>query len=307
MDELAGVFDDLMALVAVVDAGGFNAASARFDIPVSRLSRRVSALERHMGVSLLVRNSRRFKVTEVGWRTYQHGVSVRAQMQNAMAEAKESLGEPSGHLRVSCPMALGAAIVGPLAIRFMRQYPCVSVTLDSTDGRAKAFSDSVDLLIQPTVQPLRDSSLVARKLVDANYLLVAAPALKDRVPEMPTPHSFPAFPAVGWTFAAQPAKWSLVHADFGMVEVAVDVRFATDNLILVREAALAGVGVAQLPPVMCDADIEAGRLCVVAPGWSPPSVSFYVLYPSRRALTLAGRRFVDMLAEMLAPLGRTVH
>jgi DNA-binding transcriptional LysR family regulator len=274
MDQLAGVFDELMALVEVVEAGGFNAASARSGVPVSRLSRRVSALEKHMGVSLLMRNSRRFKVTEVGWRTYEHGLSIRAQMQSTMAEARESLGEPSGSLRVSCPMALAAAIVGPLAIRFMRQFPRVSVTLDSTDGRARAFSDSVDVLIQPALQPLQDSSLVARKLVDAHYVLVAAPEFRDRVPRAPTPADFPAFPAIGWTFAAHPTRWSLMHPDLGTVEVVVDVRFATDNLILVREAALAGVGVAQLPPVSAETsrgshvnEATARELVFKSEGW----------------------------------------
>ncbi|MGH2525101.1 MAG: LysR family transcriptional regulator, partial [Anaerolineales bacterium] len=241
MDELTGVFDDLMALVAVVEAGGFNAASARFDIPVSRLSRRVAALEKKMGVSLLMRNARRFKVTEVGERTYQHGLGIRAAMQNSMADARDSLDEPSGHLRVSCPMALGTSIVGPLAIAFIRKYTRVSVTLESTDGRPTAFSDPVDLLIQPSTQPLRDSSLVARKLVDARYLLVAAPGVQAVVPEAPASSGAQAIPVVGWTFASQASRWSLSHSAGGTIEVPVEVRFSCDNLILIREAALAGV------------------------------------------------------------------
>lgn len=303
MDELTGVFDDLMALVAVVEAGGFNAASIRFDIPVSRLSRRVAALEKKMGVSLLMRNARRFKVTEVGMRTYQHGLGIRAAMQNSMAAARDSLDEPSGHLRISCPMALGASMVGPLAIEFIRKYARVSITLESTDGRLTAFSDPVDLMIQPAKEPLRDSSLVARKLVEARYLLVATPEVKALLPEAPASSSGPAMPIIGWTFAPPSNRWTLVNASGETIEVPVESRFASDNLILIREAALAGVGVAQLPPMLCDADILAGRLCVVAPGWSPPTVSIYAIYPSRRVLTLAGRYFVDALSEAFAKLG----
>jgi DNA-binding transcriptional LysR family regulator len=303
MEDLAGVFDDLMALVAVVEAGGFNAASARFDIPVSRLSRRVAALEKKMDVSLLMRNARRFKVTEAGERTYQHGLSVRAEVQNAMAAAREGRDEPSGHLRVSCPMALSASIVGPLAIEFMRKHPRVTFTLESTDGRAAGFNDPVDLLIQPSTMPLRDSSLVARKLVDASYLVVAAPEVCAALPREPVASGGAPLPVIGWTFAPQASRWALTHADGRTVEVPVEARFSSDNLILIRDAALAGVGVAQLPPTMCRADLEAGRLRLVAPGWAPPRVAMHVLYPSRRVLTLAGRRFVERLCLAFAPLG----
>jgi DNA-binding transcriptional LysR family regulator len=303
MDDLSGVFDELMAFVRVVDAGGFNAASARFDVPASRLSRSVAALERKLGVALLIRTSRRFSVTEVGWRTYERGVAIRAGLQDTVAEVADSLGEPSGHLRVACPMALAQALVGPMALRVMALHPRVRITLESTDGRSRPFNDPVDLAIQPALAPLRDSSLVARNLTDARYLLVAAPGLQHGIPQAPKPGQFPVFPAVGWSFFAHPARWTLRHAEHGECELAVDVRFTTDSLMLVRDAALAGVGVAQLPAAMCRPDVEAGRLCVVARDWAPPPVHMYVLYPSRRALTAAGRLFVQALAEGFAPLG----
>lgn len=306
MNDLSGVFDELMAFVRVVDAGGFNAASTRFGTPASRLSRSVTALERQLGIALLVRTSRRFSVTEVGWRTYERGVAIRAGLQDVVAEATESLGEPSGHLRVACPMALAHAMVGRMAIQFMERHPRVCITLESTDGRSRPFSDPVDLMIQPALQPFKDSSLVARNLVDTRYVLIAAPGVRHGIPHAPQPDQFPPFPAVGWSFFNHPGRWSLRHPEYGECDLAVDVRFTTDNLLLVREAALAGVGVAQLPAALCRSDIEAGRLQVVAGGWLPPPVSIYVLYPSRRALTLSGRQFIETLAEGFAPLGQAL-
>lgn len=304
MDELSKLFQDLMAFASVVDAGGFNAAGARFGVPPSRLSRSVAALEKNLGVQLLVRTSRRFTVTEVGWRTYEDAVGVRTQLQGAAAGASDSRGEPSGMLRVLCPMALASALVGRTAIAFMARYPRVKVLVESTDGRSRPFAAPADLAIQPSLQPLRDSSLVARHLAKAHYVIVAAPGLKHAIPDDPGPADFPSFPAVGWTFFPHPARWSLQHPRHGAQDIAVDVRFSTDNLLLVREAALAGVGVAQLPHALCRQDIEEGRLRLVAPAWSPPQVDIYVLYPSRRGLTLAGRRFVEALAEGMASLER---
>jgi DNA-binding transcriptional LysR family regulator len=304
MDDLPHLFENLMAFVAVIDAGGFNAAGDRFGVPPSRLSRSVAALEKHLGVSLLVRTSRRFAVTDIGRRTYEDAVATRARLQDAVAAARESQGEPSGLLRVSCPMVLGSAVVGRIAIAFMARYPGVRVSIESTDGRSRPFSEPADLAIQPSLQPLRDSSMVARRLFEARYVMVGAPHLRHGVPIAPGPADFPSFPAVGWTFFPHPARWPLRHRVHGQHEVAVDVRFTTDNLLLVREAALGGVGVAQLPYELCRDDLDAGRLQVIAPEWLPPQVGIYVLHPSRRSLTLAGRKFIDALVEGMASFDR---
>jgi DNA-binding transcriptional LysR family regulator len=258
-----------------------------------------------LGVTLLSRNARKFQVTDVGRRIYEHGLSMRAQAQNAVTIARESLDEPTGHLRVQCPMALGASLVGSLAIEFVRKYPRAAVTLVTTDGRTSAFSDPVDLLIQPSTKTLPDSSLVARKLVDSHYLLVASPALLDGLRRPSAPQDLGGCPVIGWTFSTPVSRWLMAHPEQGRAEVAVEPRLTTDNLMLVRDAALAGVGIAQLPEVLCDADLRAGRLQVVLPGWAPPTITIHALFPSRRVLTPGGRTFLDMLAQAFLVLGRT--
>ncbi|HVZ45747.1 MAG TPA: LysR substrate-binding domain-containing protein [Ramlibacter sp.] len=304
MDDLAHLFEELMAFVSVVDAGGFNAAGDRFGVPPSRLSRCVAALEQHLGTSLIVRTPRRFEVTDIGRRTYEDALAMRARLEEALAAARESQGEPSGLLRVSCPMVLASAVVGRIAIAFMQRFARVRISIESTDGRTRPFSEPADLAIQPSLQPLRDSSMVARTLIEARYVIVGAPRLQHGIAASPGPSGFPRFPAIGWTFFAQPARWQLKHREHGAHEIEVDVRFTTDNLLLVREAALAGVGIAQLPYELCREDIESGRLTMIAPDWTPPRVGIHVLYPSRRALTLAGRKFIDALVEGLAPRDR---
>ena len=296
-----------MAFIAVVDAGGFNAAGHRFGLPPSSLSRSVAALEKHLGVSLLIRTPRRFEVTATGRRTYDDAVATRARLQETIASARESHGVPSGALRVSCPMALASSVVGRIAIAFGARHPRVHVSIESTDGRSLPFSEPADLAIQPSLQSLRDSSMVARRLVDVHYVLVAAPSLQLGIPAAPGPAGFPSFPAVAWTFFPDATRWSLRHREHGEHAFVVDVRFTTDNLLLVREAALAGVGVAQLPYAMCSADLDRGDLVLVAADWLPPPVGIYVLYPSRRTLTLAGREFIEALAVGMASLDRSAN
>jgi DNA-binding transcriptional LysR family regulator len=201
-------------------------------------------------------------------------------------------------------MALGASLVGSLAIEFVHKYPRVSLSLITTDGRSSAFSDPVDLLIQPTTKALSDSSLVARKLVDSHYQLVASTALLATLPELSAPEELSGYPVIGWTFPTPSSRWRLEHPTQGSIEVSVQARFTTDNLMLVKEAALAGLGIAQLPEVLCAADVHAGRLQVVLPGWEPPPIAIHALFPSRRVLTPAGRTFLEMLGKAFLVLGR---
>lgn len=317
MDELNGVVDDLIALVLVVEAGGFSAASARHGIPVSRLSRRIAGLEKRLGVSLLVRNSRRFKVTEVGERMYQHGLVIRTETRNALAVAQETLAEPTGHLRVSCPVAMATGLVGRLCVEFVKRHPKVTLTLDSTDGRPTPSGEAADLLIRPIIDALPDSSMVSRKLGEFPYVLAAAPALFESLGEPATPEALAALaalgecPAIGWTFGQHPSRWLLRGPGPGdtdvEVELNVQTRFTSDSLLQIHQAALAGIGIARLPLTLCSKDIEQGRLCVVAPGWTPPTISIHALYPSRRDLTLAGRQFLAMLVEATEPYSRTMR
>ncbi len=303
MDKLFGMLDELMAFVAVVDEGGFNAAASRQGVPSSRLSRSVAALERRLDVALLVRTSRRFEVTPIGRRVHEQGVAIRERMRDVVVAAEENRSELSGHLRVACPMVLGALVVSGVAMSFMQRHRAVRLTIESTDGRNRPFSEPVDLSVQPMLRPFQDSGLVARKLVDVPYLLVASPSLQHGIPHAPGPDDFPRIPAVALTFFEHADAWTLCHQVHGHRDVPIDVRFASDNLLLVRDAAIAGVGAATLPLALCKPELEAGRLVPVAAGWQPPQVSLHVLYPSRRALTPAGRAFIEALAEAFLPLG----
>jgi DNA-binding transcriptional LysR family regulator len=309
MDELDGVVDDLLALVLVVEAGGFNAASMRHNIPVSRLSRRVAELEKRLGVSLLVRSSRRFRVTEIGALMAQHGQAIRAETHSALLVAQDTLKEPAGQLRVSCPISMATSMVGRLCIEFVKRYPKVALTLDSTDGRPSPLGEAADLLIRPIIDRLPDSSMVSRKLGEFPYALVGTRALYESLGQPATPQALAALPegcpAIGWTFSSPPSRWLLRGPGGAEVELDVKTRFTSDSLPQIHQAVLAGIGIARLPLALCGADLEEGHLCLFAPGWAPPTISMYALYPSRRGLTLAGRQFLAMLVEATKPYLKT--
>ncbi len=298
MEEYDGVVDDLITLVLVLEAGSFTAASRHHGIPVSRLSRRIAALEQRLGVSLLVRHSRGFEVTEVGERMYRHGLEIRTAARHALVAAQDVRNEPSGHLRVSCPVALATSLVGRLCVEFVKRHPKVSLTLDSTDGRALPSPGPVDLLLRPSIEALPDSNWVSRKLGDFPYMLVATPELHAALGAADTPAVLAGCPGIGWTFS--PSAWLLKGPDGAECELQVQTRFTSDSLLQIHQAARAGIGIARLPVAMCAPDIAQGLLREVAPGWVPATIAIHALYPSRRDLTLAGRLLLDMIAEAVA-------
>jgi len=305
MDNVLLAVEDLLSFVEVADAGGFTAASRRTGIPKSRLSRRVAALESFLGVALLHRYARRFELTDVGQRIFLHGQAVRAETQTAISVARESLESPWGQLRVACPAAIAASLVGRIALQFSARYPRVTLSLQTTDGRLRPLDDTVDLVIQPTTQPLTDSSLVARRLATVPYGLYASPALVTALNIPETPLALSRCAAVGWSITASLARWTLIGPQNESADVELDVRFVSDNLLLNRDAALQGLGVVQLPRIMAASFVASGHLLQVAPDWVPPAMHIYALYPSRRHLTLAGRCFLDMLEDGMKDVGST--
>ncbi len=300
MDNVLLAAEDLLSFVEVASAGGFTAASRRTGIPKSRLSRRVAALESLLGVALLHRNARRFELTDVGERVFLHGQAARTETQTAITVARESLESPWGQLRVACPAAIAASLVGRIALQFSARYPRVTLSLQTTDGRMRTIDEAVDLLIQPTTQPLTDSSHVARRLAVVPYALYASPSLVSSLADPRTPSALANCPAVGWSFTTHLERWTLIGPQNQRAEVDLDLRFVSDNLLLNRDAALQGLGVAQLPKIMAASCVASGTLIPVAPDWAPARMHIYALYPSRRHLTLAGRCFLDMLEAGMA-------
>jgi len=297
LSQLAGAADDLMLLVEVIDAGGFSAASVRTGVSKSRLSRRIASLEGKLGVNLLLRNSRNFEVTEIGEQLYQHGSSVRSEMQAAMTLVRDTQGEPCGTLRVACPVALLEDSVGRIAAEFSLAYPRVRLCLSTTMGTVESQTKHADLVLFPSTKDLPDSDMIVHRVALAAYILVAAPAVLKAADYPTHPDALSRMDAIGWGSADESARWRLVGPNNEQADFETRVRFSSDNLMIIHEAALAGLGVARLPEMQCRRHIEQGQLCVVMPGWAPPPIPIYALYPSRRHISIAGKLFLNELVK----------
>ena len=290
MKDIGGAANDLVLLVEVVEAGGFSAASARCGIPKSRLSRRIARLEQQLGVALIKRDSRHFEVTDVGRQLLEHGARIRESASSAATVAQDSLGQPTGDLRVACPVALAAALLARFAVGFVQRYPQVRLSVVTTTGMVESLAERCDIVIHPSSVPLADTTMVARRMLMSRFVLVSAPGAVEPVDD---PRALSQRDVIGWDYMGASDRWRLTHDDGRSVDIAVSPRLSSDNLLVLREAVLAGWGVAPMATLMCAADIAAGRLQVVAPGWAPPPAQLYAVYASRRTLSIAGRAFIE--------------
>lgn len=286
--------NDLYYFVQVVNHGGFAAAGRALGIQKSKLSRRILQLEERLGVRLLQRSSRRFSVTEIGREFHDRCVAMLVEAEAAEQLVAEMRTEPRGVVRMSCPTALLAFQFGALVARFMAANPAVEVHLEATNRRVDPVAEGIDIAIRVRFPPLEPTELVMRRLDESTQCLVASPQLVPHA--LASPADLADLPSLDLGPPHGQHVWRLHHADGGSASVNHPPRLVTDDMAALREAALAGVGVVQLPTMMIWEDIQAGRLVHVLPDWRPRSGVIHAVFPSRRGLLPSVRALVDFMA-----------
>lgn len=288
--------NDLYFFVQVVDHGGFAAAGRALGQPKSKLSRRISQLEDRLGVRLLQRSTRHFSVTEMGQTFYQECVAMLVQADSAFEVIERHRSEPQGIIRISCPNTLLNYRIGGLLSRFMVKYPRVQIHLEATNRRVDVIAEGFDIALRVRFPPLENSDLVMRVLVESPQRLVASPALLAFHSGEIHPADLNKFPSLAWGVAHDYA-WCVEGPDGAEQQVSYTPRFITDEMTALRQAALAGVGVVQLPLMVVDKDLAEGRLVNICPEWVPRPGIVHAVFPSRRGVLPSVRALIDFLAE----------
>ena len=290
--------NDFEYFVQVVKHGGFSAAARATGLQKSLLSRRIRLLEDRLHARLLQRSSRHFSVTETGHRFYEHCVTMLAEADTAEQSVARLQAEPCGQIRLSCPVALLNFQFGAMLARFILRYPSVTLQLDSTNRRVDVLKEGLDLAIRVRFPPLASSDLVMRTLDTSTQCLVAAPTLVRN--PLASPADLNGFPSLDFHTDPGTHSWLLENRQGQTATIFHEPRLATDDMAVLREAALIGVGIVQFPTMMIWPDIEAGRLVPVLPDWRPQAGIVHAVFPSRRGLVPAVRALLDFLAHECA-------
>lgn len=296
--------NELYYYVQVVDHGGFASAGRALGMPKSKLSRRIAMLEKRLGVRLIQRSTRHFAVTEVGQTYYEHCRAMLVEAEAAQEAIDALQAEPRGVIRMTCPVALLHVDVGGMLADFMAQCPHIVLHLEATNRRVDPVGEAVDIAIRVRPPPLEDSDLVMRILADRGQCLVASPALVRQFGLPAGPAFLGNWPSLGLGIPQQAHRWMLHGPDDARVTLQHHPRFVTTDMIALRRAAEAGVGVVQLPLQMVGDQIEAGSLVRLLPDWALPPEIIHAVFPSRRGLLPSVRALVDFLAQRFELLGK---
>ncbi|WP_241767185.1 LysR family transcriptional regulator [Buttiauxella noackiae] len=292
--------NDLWYFVQVVDNGGFSPASRIIGIPKSRLSRRIALLEESLETRLIQRSTRSFTVTEAGQIFYRHCKAMIIEAEAAQEAINSLRAEPRGLIRLSCPIALLHVHIGEMLAKFMALYPQVTVQLEETNRQVDVLNENVDLAVRVRPLPLDDSDLVMRKLADRGMCLVASPELVERFTTPASPADLQHWPSLALSKPQQVYRWCLFGPDNQEVTLHHKPRFVTTDMDALRAAALAGVGVVQLPILMVNKQLADGSLVRLLPEWRARREVIHLVFPSRRGQLPAVRALIDFLVESYA-------
>lgn len=266
-----------MAIFAVVVASGsFTKAADKLRLPKSTVSRKVSQLEKRIGVRLINRTTRNLKPTETGKLYHQHCVKMLEQAEEADRVVNNMQSEPSGLLRISTPLAFGTQFFVTTIKSFLDQYPKVDIEIIADNKHLDMLDEEIDIAFR--IGPLSDSSLVTRNLGTARLSLVSSPEYVKRN-GLPTSiedldnHACIAHPASPWVFSAPNGQ-----------EVSIEPRsrMLANDMEMIKNMAIEGLGIAAAPQILIADDIRAGNLITLLPDNPFVERTFYLVYPSRR-------------------------
>ncbi len=294
--------DDLRRMLVfyqVVQAQSFAGAARRLGIARSAVSRHIALLEKHLGVRLLNRSTRRLSLTAVGATYYQSCERIVEEAQAAERRVSELQEEPLGTLKVAAPIHLRGDLMARVVADFARRYPSLSVELIQTERVVDMIAEGIDVSIRAGW--LRDSTLIARKLAEAPRVLCASPDYLEQRGRAQTPQALSAHEWLIFTLLPTPYHYSFTRNGREQ-RIQVKGRLKTNNADTLRTLALEGMGIALLSEFMVAQDLRDGRLERLLPDYDCGSAGIYAVYAERRYQQAKLRLFIDFIAQRFKQL-----
>lgn len=298
-------FDDFHYFYLVVKHGGFSAASEAENISKSKLSRRIIELEQKFNVSLIQCTTRHFKVTDLGQEFYEECCKVIAQVECAENVLLKQKNEPQGMVKISCPPLMMHFQIRKLLNQFLKNYPKVDISLELTSRRVDVLHDDIDIAIRTSFEPNQDSSLIVRDVIRTEHCLVAAPELLQGQ-TIQHYSDLQHYPSVALGIQKHQYYWHLCHVERDeTVDVPYQPRVKSNDLAGVYYAVRDGLGIADLPYLTVQADIEKGKLIHLLPEWKSNRGTVQLVYASRKGQRLVVEKLIETLMQGLRELAKT--
>ncbi|MDE1149817.1 MAG: LysR family transcriptional regulator [Azospirillaceae bacterium] len=287
------ILNDMALFVEVVKAKGFRAAAEAIGMPNSTLSRRISALEKGIGLRLLHRTTRRIELTEAGQIYFDRCKRIVDEARLAHAQLGDMLAQPTGVLRASLPVDFALTYLAPLMAEFAGLYPGITFNFDLTPRRVDLVSEPFDVAIR--IGESEDSQLITRLLATLTPRLYASPGYLAQAGEPTVPADLERHECLGILRAG---TWTLRDGE-GTTTVPIGGRFILNSVGMIRRLATLDMGIALMPEEVVMDELAAGTLRRIMPEWHGLPTPIYAVTETR-LLPAKTQRFIEFLQARLS-------
>lgn len=291
-------YEDMRIFAQVMEAGSFTAAADRLGMSKQSVSRRLMQLEERLGVRLLNRSTRRLDATPLGQHYYQSALRLLGEVQQVEHDISGQAQALRGTLRLSAPLSFAMAHLGCLLTEFLQLHPQVDVEVDLSDRAVDLIGEGYDLALR--IGALEDSSLIARRIASVERVYCASPDYLQARGVPTAPDELAGHDCLPYGHSRQ-VQWQFRQGGKAQA-IQVVGRMRANNGELLRDAAIAGMGVTYLPTFIVGQALAAGRLVTVLEDWTPPALQLSAVYPQHRQVARPVQGFVDFLRERLVQL-----
>lgn len=292
MDKLT----QIRAFVRVAERSSFSAVARDLQVTQSAVSKAITALERALGARLVNRDTRGVSLTEACRRYHERCRQIIFDLEEADAAVGNLNAGTMGTLNVAAPVPFGLMFVSPRVVRFKGLHPMLAINLDLNDRSSNLVEQNIDVAIR--LGQLASPGIVARKLGESPFVAVVSPAYLSSLGAPETPEDLVAHNCLAYANQADPLEW--IFEDGGdLRSVTIASNYRSNNLLALKDAALAGIGVARLPLWMVDAEIKAGLLRPVLGTVRLPAFGIHAVFPSARQIPAKVKLFVEFMQEEL--------
>ncbi|UDV04267.1 LysR family transcriptional regulator [Marinomonas profundi] len=286
---------DLTLFVNVADSGSFNKAAELAGLSTPALSKRISKLEQDLGAQLIHRTTRRLSLTEAGESLYVHAKNIEGQVSDAIASVSAFSQGLTGTIKMSVPTISGELLLAEAIAEFCQKYPNITVDMRLENDFVDLVGEGLDLAIR--TGKLEDSSLIAKPLIQSNWVVCCSPSYIERHGKVRDLEALKDHNCLAYTYQAQGSfDWRFTRN--GIEEsVRISGSFATNNAQALRKAALAGFGIVYVPRCCVYEDLQQGKLVAILTDYQPRRLGVYAIYPFTKYLPEKLRLLIEHIKQ----------
>ena len=289
-------FEDMRLFCQVMESGSFTAAAEQLGLSKQFVSRRLIQLEDRLGVRLLNRSTRRLDVTPLGQSYYESALRLLGEVEQVEQGIAGQNSEPRGTIRLSAPLSFAMAHLGCLLPAFLQRYPQVSVEVDLSDRPVDLIGEGYDLVLRIGI--LEDSTLIARRIASVQRVYCASPEYLALHGTPQKPDDLADHDCLPYGHGRQ-VQWRFQNK-VKLQSLNVSGRMRVNNGELLRDTAIAGLGITYLPTFIIADALKDGRLVTLLEDFAPDALTLSAVYPQHRQSSRPVQALVDFLRERLA-------